>query len=63
MFHRVQLRKRIYESVEDLQADLDQWLIEDNRNRPHQGKRCDGRTHLETFRMAKEIVDSKRLTA
>ena len=36
--HRIAFRKKIYTSIEDLQADLDLWMREFNEARPHQGK-------------------------
>jgi len=62
-FYQVALRKKIYRSVEELQADLDDWLIEYNQRRGNQGKRCDGRTPYVTFGEAKKLVEEKRLTA
>jgi hypothetical protein len=32
-----------------LQADLDHWLKEYKKARPHQGRWCDGKTPLPTF--------------
>lgn len=48
-FYQVTFRKKIYKTIEDLQTDLDQWLIEYNERRTHQGKMCNGRTPQETF--------------
>ena len=62
-FYQVALRKKIYTSVEELQADLDAWLVEYNHHRENQGKRCDGRTPYATFVEAKKLVEEKRLTA
>ncbi|MHC4705349.1 MAG: IS481 family transposase [Planctomycetota bacterium] len=62
-FYQVALRKKIYRSVDELQVDLDAWLIDYNRQREHQGKRCDGRTPYETLLAGKEIVEEKRLSA
>ena len=42
-FYRVTFRKRIYATLEELQADLDQWLLYYNQRRTHQGKRCQWR--------------------
>ena len=39
-FYRIAFRKKIYTSIEDLQADLDLWMREFNEARPHQGKWC-----------------------
>jgi hypothetical protein len=36
--YRVAFRKRIYETVDQLQADLDAWMREHNELRPHQGR-------------------------
>ncbi len=48
-FYQIAFRKKIYHSTEELQEDLDQWVSEYNERRPHQGKRCNGRTPMETF--------------
>ena len=37
-FYRIAFRKKIYTSIEDLQADLDPGCAEFNEARPHQGK-------------------------
>jgi Integrase core domain len=36
-FYRVAFRKKVYRSIEELQADLDSWITEYNEARPHQG--------------------------
>jgi len=54
-FYQVTLRKKIYNSVEELQTDLDEWLIKYNTQRTHQGKMCCGRTPMET------LIDGKRI--
>ena len=43
-FYRVAFRKKLYHSLEELQADLDAFLVEYNERRPHQGRRCYGKT-------------------
>ena len=48
-FYRVAFRKKIYMTLEELQKDLDEWIDDYNKNRPHQGKRCQGKTPIETF--------------
>jgi hypothetical protein len=42
-------RKKLYTSLEELQADLDVWLTEYHRTRPHSGKYCYGKTPIQTF--------------
>lgn len=48
-FYQVTFRKKVYETTEELQVDLDEWLEYYNRNRTHQGKMCCGRTPFETM--------------
>jgi transposase InsO family protein len=60
-FYRVVFRKKIYLSVEELQKDLDEWLAHYNNQRTHQGKRCQGRTPMETFMASLELARLKNL--
>ena len=60
-FYQVAFRKKIYTSLEELQADLDQWLEFYNRERTHSGKYCEGRTPLQTFRETKHLAHQKQL--
>ncbi|MGE5552970.1 MAG: integrase core domain-containing protein, partial [Betaproteobacteria bacterium] len=46
-FFRPAFRTKFYESVEALQADLDQWLVHYNTERPHRGYRNMGKRPLE----------------
>src|SRR5215203_271768 len=46
-FFREAFRKKLYESVEALQQDLDEWLDYYNHERPHQGYRNMGRRPIE----------------
>jgi len=48
-FYQIAFRKKIYNNMEELQIDLDNWLQEYNLNRTHQGKMCCGRTPMQTF--------------
>jgi transposase InsO family protein len=48
-FYRIVFRKKIYPSLEELQADLEMWLREYNEERPHQGRWCYGKTPMQTF--------------
>ena len=60
-FYQVAFRKKLYTSLEELQADLDEWLEFYNRERTHTGKYCDGRTPLQTFRETKHRAFEKQL--
>ena len=46
-FFRKAFREKLYESVDHLQRDLDEWLIYYNRERPHQGYRNMGRRPID----------------
>jgi len=48
-FYQVAFRKKVYNSIEMLQKDLNQWLQEYNQERPHTGKYCYGKTPMQTF--------------
>lgn len=58
-FYQPSLRRKIYESLEQLQADLDEWLEYYNNQRTHQGKQCCGRTPIETLQDGKMIWKEK----
>jgi len=60
-FYRVAFRKKVYETIDQLQADLDQWLAEYNQVRTHQGRYCFGRTPMQTFIEARNIAREKSL--
>src|SRR5436190_136739 len=48
-YAKVAFRKKIYRTIEELQTDLDAWLIDYNEQRPHQGRWCFGKTPMQTF--------------
>jgi transposase InsO family protein len=48
-FYRPAFRKKIYNSLEELQRDLDTFIREYNEARPHQGRWCFGKTPMKTF--------------
>jgi transposase InsO family protein len=54
-FYQVTFRKKIYETIDALQKDLDEWLQYYNNKRTHQGKMCCGRTPIQT------LVDGRQL--
>ena len=61
-FYRVAFRKKLYAELEALQEDLDEFIDHYNHERTHQGKRCQGRTPMETFVQGKEVYAEKNLT-
>lgn len=62
-FYRVAFRRRHYDSIEALQADLDTWMAEYNNHRTHQGRWCYGKTPMQTFRDTLPIAREKSLHA
>jgi transposase InsO family protein len=48
-FYRIVFRKKIYNTLDELQEDLDIWIREYNEQRPHSGKYCFGKTPMQTF--------------
>lgn len=48
-FYAVAFRKKVYSSIEELQEDLDEWLVEYNHARTHSGRYCYGKTPYQTW--------------
>lgn len=48
-FYAITFRKKLYESIEQLQMDLDEWMTYYNNERPHSGRYCYGKTPMHTF--------------
>ena len=61
-FYAIAFRKKIYDTVDALQADLDTWMEYYNGERPHTGRYCYGKTPLQTFEDALPLVKEKMLT-
>jgi hypothetical protein len=60
---RIVFRKKIYHTIDELQADLDAWLVEYNYRRPHQGRWCFGKTLMQTFLDAIPLAKEKLMAA
>jgi transposase InsO family protein len=58
-FYRIAFRKKVYATIEDLQADLDAWMAEYNEARCHQGCWCFGKTPMQTFVDATPLAREK----
>ena len=61
-FYKVAFRKKLYVDLESLQVDLDAYMDEYNEKRTHQGKRCQGRTPMDTFRDGIKLFKEKNLS-
>jgi transposase InsO family protein len=59
-FYRVAFRKRLYDSVEMLQADLDAWMLTYNEQRTHQGRWCFGKTPMQTLLDSADLARDKQ---
>src|SRR6476620_5503969 len=62
-FYQVAFRKRIYTSLEQLQADLDTWITGYNEQRLHQGRWCYGKTPMQTFLDTIPLAREKSMAA
>ena len=61
-FYAIAFRKKIYKSIEELQKDLDEWILDYNCERTHTGKYCFGKTPMETFLDSIKLAEEKMLT-
>ena len=62
-FYRVAFRKRIYRTIDELQVDLDAWVVEYNSQRPHQGRWCYGKTPMQTLIATLPLAKEKLMAA
>ena len=60
-FYQIAFRKKVYTSLEELQADLDKWMADYNEERPHSGRYCYGKTPMETFMSSLHLAKEKKL--
>jgi len=61
-FYAVTFRKKLYETLDALQQDLDHWLNYYNNERPHSGRYCYGKTPMETFNESLILAKQKLLS-
>jgi len=54
-------RRKLYHSLEELQADVDVWMEGYNAERTHTGKYCYGKTPLQTFIESATLAYDKQL--
>ena len=58
-FYSIAFRTKIYNSIGELQDDLDKWMHKYNYERTHQGKNCNGMTPMECFDKTKHLAKTK----
>lgn len=61
-FYAIAFRKKVYNSIEELQADLDFWMDYYNTQRSHSGRYCYGKTPMQTFENAIPLVKEKMIS-
>jgi transposase InsO family protein len=60
-FYQIAFRRKIYETIEQLQEDVDEWIREYNEERPHSGKYCYGKTPMQTFLDTLQLAKDKMI--
>lgn len=59
--YNILFRKKLYNNLEELQIDVDEWIRKYNYERPHSGKYCYGKTPYQTFLDSKYIANEKTI--
>jgi hypothetical protein len=59
-FYDVAFRRKLYHTLDELQTDVDAWMVYYNTQRPHSGRYCFGKTPMQTFLDAKHIALDKQ---
>jgi len=60
-FYQTAFRKKVYRTIDELQDDVDNWLLEYNEERPHSGKYCFGKMPMQTFIDTVHLAKEKML--
>jgi transposase InsO family protein len=60
-FYAITFRKKLYQDMDQLQTDLDEWLVYYNQERPHSGRYCFGKTPMQTFNESITLAKQKLL--
>lgn len=60
-FYQITFRKKVYNSLDELQRDLDIWIKQYNEQRTHTGKYCFGKTPMQTFQDTLPLAKEKQL--
>jgi transposase InsO family protein len=60
-FYASAFRRKLYRSIEEIQADVDVWMEGYNTERPHSGKYCYGKTPLRTFIESAKLAHDRQL--
>ena len=60
-FYANAFRRKVYRSLEQLQYDVDTWVVAYNTERTHSGKHCYGKTPWQTLQESKHLALAKQL--
>ena len=60
-FYSSAFRRKLYRTIEELQQDVDAWVISYNTERTHSGKYCYGKTPMQTFIDSVHLAHEKQL--
>jgi hypothetical protein len=60
-FYSIVFRKKLYNTLDELQKDVDQWIDHYNNERPHSGKYCYGKTPMQTWKDNLHLAEEKML--
>jgi transposase InsO family protein len=60
-FYASAFRRKLYRSIEEIQADVDVWMEGYNAERTHSGKYCYGKTPLRTFIESAKLAHDRQL--
>ncbi len=61
-FYRIAFRKKIFNTLGELQIDLDEWISYYNEECTHPGKSCYGKTPMTTFADSTHIAKVKGIS-
>ena len=60
-FYAVAFRKKLYDSIAEMQKDLDEWMNYYNHERCHSGRYCYGKTPMQTWQESLHLAKQKLL--
>ena len=60
-FYASAFRRKLYRWIEEIQADVDDWMEGYNAERTHSGKYCYGKTPLRTFIESAKLAHDRQL--
>ena len=60
-FYAIAFRKKLYDNLELLQQDLDEWMHYYNNERTHSGRYCFGKTPMQTFIESLSLAKEKMI--